>query len=110
MLRFTFRIRKWFVEPFKGKSLEEICNMNDGKDCPLARAYTRDEVASLLGKFHDAHFYMNHLHLIEICFFNRSLLFLIRAIQKLLFIPRTSSRSFLARRYGWNLYVKGIKP
>jgi SAM-dependent methyltransferase len=100
----AFRLRKYVGPPiYRGKDLQVIRNMNDGADCPLALVYSKAEVSALLSDFfHDLRFTINKLPYEE--------LFLSWRLGARLagFLP-SPSESFLARRWGWNLYVKAVK-
>ena len=100
----TFRWRKYFgPEIYNGKSLDEIRNMNDGAHCPLAIAYDRADVESLLrGLFDDVQFRVNKLPYEEVFLFTR-------IGYKLARLLPSPSESFLARRWGWNLYIQATR-
>ncbi len=100
----TFRIRKYFGNQiYRGKSLQEQRNMNDGKNCPLALVYDKTEVKKLLINFSNVAFCINKLHASELFHWSQIGAFIS------LFIPRRVVR-FLASKIGWNLYVKARKP
>jgi SAM-dependent methyltransferase len=100
--RVVLPLRRRLDPAYRGKSLAEALNMNDGKDCPLAKVYGRDEVAALLGGFRDIRFAVNQLSWKQ--------LFLVPPAARLLrpILPR-QSESFFARRWGWNLYINAVK-
>jgi SAM-dependent methyltransferase len=103
--RVTFRWRKLFGAPqFRGKSIQQIANMNDGPECPLAVAYTVPEVRALLGDFADQRYVVNKLGTSEIALFSPALKSLLDRI-----LPGRLV-SAVARRVGWNLYVTAIRP
>ena len=88
---------------YRGKTLQQALNMNDGDDCPLAKVYSRGEVRALLADFRDLRFSVNQLSWRQ--------LLLIPALARAL-EPRLPplSGSALARTLGWNLYVEAVKP
>src|SRR5258706_7541699 len=71
--RVTFPWRKYFgPRIYRGKTLQNIRNMNDGADCPLALAYDRTDVATFLhGLFEDVQFLVNKLPYEEVFLFSR---------------------------------------
>jgi SAM-dependent methyltransferase len=97
-------LRLWrLLRPrYRGKSQQEALNMNDGVDCPLARVYSKREAVRLLDRFVD--------HRIELNLLAWDQVFLVRPVialaKKLLPSP---NRSWLARHFGWNLYVIATK-
>lgn len=97
-----FRIFKYFASSCRGKSLQEIRNMNDGSDCPLALVYSKREIEKLLKDFSDIKFTVNKLAYRE--------LFIIRRIGNMVehLLP-SPCESFFARHWGWNLYIKARK-
>ena len=75
------------VDPhYRGKTLQQALNMNDGDACPLAKVYGRAEL-------------------------RWKQLLLVPALARLLtpLLPPCSD-SFFARRLGWNLYAHAVKP
>jgi SAM-dependent methyltransferase len=100
----TFPFRKFFGAPgYRGKSLQQIRNMNDGADCPLALVYSKAEVRRLLEPgFDDLRFTVNKLPYEEVFLFLRGS----GRIARLLGNP---SESFLARTIGWNLYIQATR-
>ncbi|MBM3484979.1 MAG: class I SAM-dependent methyltransferase [Alphaproteobacteria bacterium] len=101
--RVVLPLRRHFDPAYRGKSLAEALNMNDGKDCPLAKVYGRDEVRALLRDFTNTQFAVNLLTWKQV--------FLVPALARGLapLLPRQSD-NLLARRWGWNLYVQADKP
>lgn len=95
---------KRLVDPrYRGKSLAQVLNMNDGPDCPLALVYSRSELRSLLSRFSDVRFDCNQLSWRQ--------LFLVPRLGDALapYLP-SCSESIFARHLGWNLYARARKP
>jgi SAM-dependent methyltransferase len=88
---------------YRGKTLQQALNMNDGDDCPLAKVYSRAEVRALLADFRDLRFTVNQL--------NWRQLLLIPALARALqpWLPPLSD-SAITHALGWNLYVEARKP
>lgn len=95
---------KRLLDPrYRGKTLAQVLNMNDGPDCPLALVYSRQELRALLSRFESIRFDCNQL-----------------SWQQLLLVPGlgaalapylpNSSESIFARILGWNLYARARKP
>lgn len=100
--RVVLPLRRLFDPVYRGKSLQQALNMNDGQNCPLAKVYSRDEARGLLPGFTDIQFAVNQLSWKQ--------LFLVpplaRALGRLL---PSCSESFFARHLGWNLYIQATK-
>lgn len=95
---------KRLLDPrYRGKTLAEVLNMNDGPDCPLALVYSRSELRALLSRFEDIRFDCNQLSWKQ--------LFLVPGLGAALspLLPSCSD-SFFARHLGWNLYARARKP
>ncbi len=88
---------------YRGKTLQEALNMNDGADCPLAKVYSRAEVRALLSGFVDIRITLNQLSW-------KQLLLLPPLARLLTPILPPCSESWFARRLGWNLYVQAVRP
>ena len=100
----TFPFRKWRGGPaYKGKSIQQIRNMNDGPECPLAEVYSASQARKLFSSFEDHRFTINKLSYKEFFLYQPRLAFLSRYLGK-------ASGSFLARHWGWNLYIRARKP
>lgn len=101
--RVVLPLRRVFDLHYRGKTLQQALNMNDGDACPLAKVYSRAELRALLGGFADLRFTINQLSWRQ--------LLLIPPLARLLepVLPPLSD-SFLARRLGWNLYLHAVKP
>jgi len=56
----VFRLKRLLDPRYRGRSQAEALNMNDGEKCPLAKAYTREQVRALLDGFIDHQFELNH--------------------------------------------------
>jgi len=101
--RVVLPLRLLFDRRYRGKSLQQALNMNDGDDCPLAKVYSRRDVSALLVRFRDLRFSVNQLNWQQLLLIPP----LVRALQPLL--PPLSD-SPIARALGWNLYVEAVKP
>jgi SAM-dependent methyltransferase len=95
---------KRLLDPrYRGKTLAQVLNMNDGPDCPLALVYSKSELRHLLSGFDEIRFDCNQL-----------------SWQQLLLVPGlgraltpvlpSCSESIFARHLGWNLYARARKP
>jgi SAM-dependent methyltransferase len=95
---------KRLLDPrYRGKTLAEVLNMNDGPDCPLAVVYSKSEMRQLLSGFADIRFDCNQLSWKQ--------LFLVPGLGGALgrVLPSCSD-SIFARHLGWNLYARARKP
>ena len=99
----VLRLKCVFDPRYRGKSLAEALNMNDGDDCPLARVYSKSEARELLNHFQDVRLVLNRLSWKQLLL-NPPLARLLAPV-----LP-TCSESVFARYLGWNLYVQAIKP
>jgi SAM-dependent methyltransferase len=101
--RVVLPLRLVFDPHYRGKTLQQALNMNDGDACPLAKVYSRGEVRALLGGFRDLTFTVNQLSWRQ--------LLLVPALARAL-RPRLPplSGTRLAGTLGWNLYVEAVKP
>ena len=97
------RLQCVFDPRYRGKSLAEALNMNDGDDCPLARVYTKSQVRALLREFENVEFTLNQLSW-------KQLLLVPPLGQALAKVLPSCSESSFARRLGWNLYIRATKP
>jgi SAM-dependent methyltransferase len=96
-------LKRLLVPGYWGKSLQQVLNMNDGEECPLAKVYTKPEVRKMLHRFQGVEFTLNQLSWRQ--------LFLIPPLGQILSaILPSCSESFFARHFGWSLYVRAIKP
>lgn len=98
-----FRIKRLLDPRYRGMSQQEALNRNDGEGCPLAMVYSRREAAALLKDFENHSFRLNRLTW-------RQLLLapaLVRFAERGLGSP---CDTWLARRFGWNLYLTATKP
>jgi hypothetical protein len=76
--------------------------MNDGVDCPLARVYSKHEAIRVLNRFVNHRIELNQLAWDQV--------FLLRLVIALAERQLPSpNRSWLARHFGWNLYVISTK-
>jgi hypothetical protein len=96
-------LRCAFDPHYRGKTLQQALNMNDGDACPLAKVYSRAELGALLTSFTDLRFTVNQLSWKQ--------LLLVPPLARLLkpLLPSCND-SFFARRLGWNLYAQAVKP
>jgi len=97
------RLKRLLDPRYRGMSQQQALNRNDGEGCPLARVYSKAEAKALFGAFERHEMQLNQLSW-------RQLLLvpgLHQAAGRLLGSP---SDTWLARRLGWNLYVKARKP
>ncbi len=101
--RVVLPLRRRLDPRYRGKSLQQTLNMNDGDDCPLAKVYSRTEIRALLAGFTAVDFAVNQLSWKQLLLLPP----LTRALAPLL---PSCSDSFFARRWGWNLYVHARKP
>ncbi len=100
--RVILPLRRRFDPAYRGKTLAEALNRNDGEQCPLAKVYSKTEVRELLKGFFDVRFTVNQLSWKQ--------LFLVSSLARMLApVLGPSSESFVARRLGWNLYVHAVK-
>lgn len=96
-------LKRLFLPRYWGASLQQVLNMNDGEECPLARVYTKPQVRAMLHRFENAEFTLNQLSWRQV--------FLFPPLgQVLSAILPSCSESFFARHFGWNLYVRATKP
>lgn len=100
----TFRARRRFgPEPFRGRSLAEQVNMNDGIGNPLGRVYSREELRTLLAAFEGHEFLVSKLGRAELGLWRPWL-------ERLASLVPAGAVDALARRVGWNLYCRALKP
>ena len=95
---------KRLLDPrYRGKTLAQVLNMNDGPDCPRALVYSKRELRALLSRFENIRFDCNQLSWQQ--------LLLVPGLGAALasYLPKTSE-SFFARTLGWNLYARARKP
>jgi SAM-dependent methyltransferase len=95
--------RRFGPTPYRGRTLREVLNMNDGRDNPWADVYSRAEAQDLLRNFVDHRFRVSKLPARELGLY---LPLLSGATARL---PRRLVRA-LGRRIGWNLYCTARKP
>jgi SAM-dependent methyltransferase len=98
----VFRLKRLLDRRYSGRSQAEALNMNDGEKCPLAKAYTREQVRALLDGFVDHQFELNQLSWRQ--------LLLVPGLDRMLnpVLP-SANRSIFARIMGWNLYAMATK-
>ncbi|MBR1244181.1 class I SAM-dependent methyltransferase [Bradyrhizobium sp. AUGA SZCCT0274] len=97
------RLRRLFDPKFRGKSHQQVLNMNDGDECPLALVYSRREAAQLFHRFVGIEFMLTFLSWKQLFMLPP----LVRLAQR--YLP-PSSHSLPARWMGWNLNIHAIKP
>ena len=95
-------LKRAFDPRYRGKTLAEVLNMNDGDNCPLAKVYRKSEVRNLLTRFERIELRQNLLSWKQLFLIPR----LGDAMAKVL---PACSESGLARVLGWNLYVSADK-
>jgi SAM-dependent methyltransferase len=96
-------LKRLVMSRYRGKSMADIVNMNDGDDCPLAKLYNKTEVKELLSGFENPEFVLNQLSWRQ--------LFLIPGLGTMLSrVLPSCSESIFARALGWNLYAHAKKP
>jgi len=100
----TFRWRKWFGNnQYRGKPIEQQRNMNDGAQCPYATVYSPEEAEALLDPyFQKPVFEINKLSYPELFLYSR-------IGGRLSHWLPSPSKSWIARRWGWNLYFETVK-
>jgi hypothetical protein len=59
--RVLLPLRCDFDPHYRGKTLQQALNMNDGDTCPLAKVYSRADVRALPAGFTDLRFTVNQL-------------------------------------------------
>jgi SAM-dependent methyltransferase len=101
--RVLLPLRRRFDRHYRGKSVQQALNMNDGDECPLAKVYSRREVAVLLAGFDDVRITVNQLSW-------KQLLLLPPLARLVAPVLPPCSESVFARRLGWNLYARAVKP
>jgi SAM-dependent methyltransferase len=95
--------RRFGPAPYRGSTLQEVLNMNDGRDNPWADVYSQEEARGLLHDFVEHRFLVSKLPARELGLY---LPLISGATARL---PRSLVRA-LARRIGWNLYCTARKP
>jgi SAM-dependent methyltransferase len=97
------RLRRLLDPRYRGKTQQEALNMNDGEACPLALVYSHEEATALFSRFSQIEFRLTQLSWRQ--------LFLLPPLVKLAerFLP-PSSECWPARRLGWNLNIRAVKP
>jgi SAM-dependent methyltransferase len=97
------RLRRLVDPSYRGKTQQEALNMNDGEGCPLALVYSRKEAAALFSRFSQIEFRLTQLSWRQ--------LFMLPPLVKLAerVLP-PSSECWPARRLGWNLNIRAVKP
>jgi SAM-dependent methyltransferase len=95
--------RRFGPEGFRGRSRQEVLNMNDGADNPWAAVYSPEEVRTLLGAFEGHRFFVWKLPARELGLYLR----IVSGVTARLPKPIVDA---LARRIGWNLYCVAYKP
>ena len=96
------RLKRLFDPRYRGMSQQRALDRNDGAGCPLAMVYSKAEAKALFSAFERHEMRLNQLSW-------RQLLLvpgLHQAAGRMLGSP---SDTWLARRLGWNLYMKAWK-
>lgn len=97
-----FPLLKLLHPRYRGRTLQQIRNANDGEGCPLALVYSRRQAAALLTAFEGIGFRVNQLGWHDLFGHTPLSRWLERRWPDL-------SHSFYARTFGWNLYVSARK-
>jgi len=97
------RLRRLFDPRYRGKTQQQALNMNDGERCPLARVYSRSEARALFSRFSDVDFLLTQLSWRQLFLFSP----LVKLAER--YLP-PSSKCWPARRLGWNLNIRAVKP
>ena len=90
--RLLFPAKRLLQRQWQDKTAQQQVNAVDGPANPLGKVYTRDELQSMMQGFEGFQFFTGFL------FFDKER-----------FIP-SPLRSFIAKHWGWFLYVKARKP
>ncbi len=92
--RLLFPAKRWLQPSWRGKTAQQQVNAVDGADNPLGKVFGRADLRRLLGRagFKDFQFATANM------FFDKAR-----------FIPRPL-RALIGWRWGWQLYVKAVKP
>ncbi len=101
--QFLFRLLRLVSRTYRGRSQAEVTNMNDGVGCPLARVYSKREAQALLHNFEGHCFRVNQISWDQLLLFSRLAGFAKKRFPSL-------SDSWIARKFGWNLYINAAKP
>lgn len=96
------RLRRLFDPRFRGMTQQEALNRLDGPGCPLARVYSKAEAKSLLRDFEHHTFELNALPWRQVAVVPA----LARMMRRSFGSP---DGSWLARQFGWNMYIKARK-
>jgi len=97
------RLRRLFDPRYGGKTQQEALNMNDGAECPWALVYSRKEAAVLFSRFSQIEFLLTQLSWRQFLMLPP----LVRLAER--YLP-PSSQCWPARRLGWNLNIRAVKP
>jgi SAM-dependent methyltransferase len=100
--QFLFRLLRLVSRTYRGRSQAEVTNMNDGVGCPLARVYSKREAQRLLRNFEGHSFRVNQISWEQLLLFTRLAGFAKNRFPSL-------SDSWIARKFGWNLYINATK-
>jgi SAM-dependent methyltransferase len=98
-----FRLKRLLDPRYRSMTQQNALNRNDGADCPLAMVYSKGEAIALLRYFGQHVFHLNQLSYRQI-FLVGPLARLARAV-----LP-SECDTWLARHFGWALYVTARKP
>ena len=97
------RLRRLFDPRYRGRTQQEALNMNDGAECPLALVYSRKGAAALFSRFSQIEFLLTQLSWRQFLMLPP----LVRLAER--YLP-PSSQCWPARRLGWNLNIRAVKP
>jgi ubiquinone/menaquinone biosynthesis C-methylase UbiE len=93
--RILYPVAKAVLPSCWNKSLQQLRNENDGIGNPLASVYSVEDLKQMLEKFSGLEFFTGYCKREDFLFFGK-------------YIPSLMIK-FIAKRFGWFLYVKGIK-
>ncbi len=99
-----FRLKRLLDKRYRGMSQQQALNRNDGEGCPLAMVYSKPEAKALLHRFTQHRFRLNQLSWRQLFLLPHNVA---AAAERVLGSP---NNRWLARWFGWNLYINAIKP
>jgi SAM-dependent methyltransferase len=97
------RLKRIFDPRYRGMSQQQAINRNDGAGCPLAELYSRQQAQQLFVAFEQREMRLNQLSWKQ--------LFLVPGLHQLAGrVFGSPNDTWLARHFGWNLYINARKP
>ena len=97
------RLKRLLDARYRGLTQQQALDRNDGEGCPLAMVYSKAEAKALFAVFEQHEMRLNQLSWRQ--------LLLLPGLHRLARQAMGSpSDNWLARRWGWNLYVRALKP